>query len=87
MTVSARLGGKLCSRCRYHDPAAFNVSPGTYKLLSLFEKMDLRRLGNIEVKDATKAELKTVMRAFMDMQLGLKLKSRNFLDQLDKYEI
>ncbi|MNW29453.1 DNA repair protein RecO [compost metagenome] len=87
MTVSARLGGKLCSRCRYHDPAAFNVSSGTYKLLSLFEKMDLRRLGNIEVKDTTKTELKTVMRAFMDMQLGLKLKSRNFLDQLDKYEI
>ncbi|GJM72396.1 hypothetical protein HMSSN036_46120 [Paenibacillus macerans] len=49
--------------------------------------MDLRRLGNANVKDGTKQELKTVMRAFMDMQLGLKLKSRNFLDQLDKYEI
>ncbi|MNW62451.1 DNA repair protein RecO [compost metagenome] len=56
-------------------------------MLSLFEKMDFRRLGAIGVKDATKAELKTVMRAFMDMQLGLKLKSRSFLDQLDKYEI
>lgn len=85
--VSPRLGGKLCSGCRHQDPAAMKVTPGTYKLLSLFEKMDLRRLGNANVKDGTKQELKTVMRAFMDMQLGLKLKSRNFLDQLDKYEI
>lgn len=85
--VSPRLGGKLCGGCRRHDPAALKVSPGVLKLLSLFEKMDLRRLGNVEVKDETKQELKTVMRAFMDMQLGLKLKSRHFLDQLDKYEI
>lgn len=85
--VSPRLGGKLCSSCRHHDPAALKVSPQTLKLLTLFEKMDLRRLGNVEVKNVTKAELKTVMRAFMDMQLGLKLKSLSFLDQLDKYEI
>lgn len=87
LTVSPRLGGKLCRACRHHDPAALQLTPGTYKLLSLFEKMDLRRLGNIEVKDATKKELKSVMRAFMDMQLGLRLKSLQFLDQLDKYEI
>ncbi|MFD1177794.1 DNA repair protein RecO [Paenibacillus puldeungensis] len=85
--VSPRLGGKLCSSCRHHDPAALKVSPQAIKLLALFEKMDLRRLGNVEVKTTTKAELKTVMRAFMDMQLGLKLKSLSFLDQLDKYEI
>lgn len=87
LALSPRLGGKLCRSCRHQDPAAMQVSPGVFKLLSLFERMDLRRLGNIEVKDATKTELKTVMRAFMDMQLGLKLKSRQFLDQLDKYEI
>lgn len=87
LSVSPRLGGKLCRACRHHDPAALQLTPGTYKLLSLFEKVDLRRLGNIEVKDSTKKELKSVMRAFMDMQLGLRLKSLQFLDQLDKYEI
>lgn len=85
--VSPRLGGRLCRTCRHQDPAAMQVMPGVLKLLMLFEKMDLRRLGNVEVKEETKRELKTVMRAFMDMQLGLKLKSRHFLDQLDKYEI
>lgn len=85
--VSGRLGGRLCNVCRHHDPAAMKLSPGAFKLLSLFERMDMRRLGNIDVKESTKGELKAVMRSFMDQQLGLKLKSRNFLDQLDKYEI
>ncbi|WP_019636279.1 DNA repair protein RecO [Paenibacillus fonticola] len=85
--ISPRLGGRLCRSCRHQDPAALSVGPGAFKLLSLFERMDLRRLGNVEVKDETKAELKKIMRSFIDMQLGVKLKSRNFLDQLDKYEI
>ncbi|MNC79650.1 DNA repair protein RecO [compost metagenome] len=63
------------------------VSAQVLKLLVLFEKIDMRRLGNTNVKDTTKNELKAVMNAFMEVQLGLKLKSRNFLEQLDKYEI
>lgn len=85
--VSPLLGGRLCQRCRHHDHGAMPVSSGTLRLLSLFEKMDMRRLGNIEVKDTTKEELKKVMRAFMDTQLSLNLKSRHFLDQMEKYEI
>ncbi|MBP1904327.1 DNA repair protein RecO (recombination protein O) [Paenibacillus turicensis] len=85
--VSPRLGGRLCPRCRHHDHGAMVVSPQVLKLLILFEKIDMRRLGNTSVKDTTKTELKAVMNAFMEVQLGLKLKSRNFLDQLDKYEI
>ncbi|WP_138493260.1 DNA repair protein RecO [Paenibacillus pinistramenti] len=84
---SPRLGGVLSRRSRHLDPAALPVSASVLKLLRLFARLDMRRLGNITVKDSTKAELKTVMRSLMDMQLGLQLKSRNFLDQLDKYQI
>lgn len=87
MLISPRLGGVLCRRCKHLDPPAMVVSPKTLKLLRLFARLDLRRLGNIDVKEATKAELKTVMRALMDTQLGLRLKSQNFLDQMEKYGI
>ena len=87
MSVSPRLGGLLCKHCRHLDPPALPVSPKTLKLLRLFSRLDLRRLGAIDVKDATKAELKKIMRALMDMQLGLRLKSQHFLDQMDKYDI
>uniref|UniRef100_UPI00056BBEC0 DNA repair protein RecO C-terminal domain-containing protein n=1 Tax=Paenibacillus zanthoxyli TaxID=369399 RepID=UPI00056BBEC0 len=63
------------------------VSPRALKLLRLFAALDLTRLGNVDVKESTREELKKIMRAFMDTQLGLRLKSQNFLDQLDKYDI
>lgn len=83
--VSPRLGGVLCRSCKHLDPPAMTLSPKALKLLRVFSRLDLRRLGHVDVKDETKAELKAVMRAFMDMQLGLNLKSQSFLDQMEKY--
>ncbi|WP_411347542.1 DNA repair protein RecO [Paenibacillus sp. WLX2291] len=85
--VSPGLGGILSKRERRQDPAAMSISPGTLRLLRLFSRLDIRRLGNIDVKEETRAELKKIMNAFMEIQLGLKLKSRRFLEQLERYEI
>ncbi|NMO94822.1 DNA repair protein RecO [Paenibacillus lemnae] len=87
MLISPRLGGVLCRYCKHLDPPAMTLTPRTLKLLRLFARLDLRRLGNVDVKAETKSELKLIMRALMDMQLGLRLKSQNFLDQMDKYDI
>jgi len=64
-----------------------SVSPKALKLLRLFAQLDLQRLGNISVSESTRDEIKKLMRAFMDHQLGLNLKSRSFLDQMEKYGI
>ncbi|GAB6990654.1 DNA repair protein RecO [Paenibacillus pini] len=85
--ISPMLGGILCRSCKHLDPPAMSITPRSLKLLRLFTQLDLRRLGQIDVKDETKKELKSIMRAFMDMQLGLNLKSRSFLDQMEKYEM
>ncbi|WP_046214719.1 DNA repair protein RecO [Paenibacillus wulumuqiensis] len=85
--ISAGLGGILSEKERRQDPAAVLVSPGVLKLLRLFSRLDIRRLGNIDVKEETRTELKKVMNSFMEAQLGLKLKSRRFLEQLERYEI
>ena len=87
LLISPRLGGVLCTYCRHMDPQSLKITPRALKLLRIFERLDLRKLGNIDVKEETKLELKKVMRSFIDMQLGVNLKSRNFLDQMDKYEI
>lgn len=87
MLFSSRLGGTLCIHCKNRDPAAIIISEGTLKLLRLFDRMDMRRLGNIAVKPETKAQMKQCMRTFMDIHMGLHLKSQNFLDQMDKYNI
>ncbi|WP_424766222.1 DNA repair protein RecO [Paenibacillus sp. sgz302251] len=82
--LSAYAGGILCARCTGKDPSALPLGDGAYKLLKLFRRLDMRRLGAISVKAETKTELKACMRKLIDTHLGFQLKSRSFLDQLDK---
>ncbi len=84
---SPDMGGILCSRCSAKDPNSIPVSEGTAKLLRLFARMDIRRLGTIQVKSATKEQLKHCMKAYMDTHIGISWKSRNFIEQMEKYNI
>jgi DNA repair protein RecO (recombination protein O) len=87
MVLSVAQGGILCPDCRFRDAAAMPLSEGTLKLLRLFQRIDLRRLGSIEVKEQTKTQLKLAIRAFIDLHMDVRWKSRNFLDQMEKYGI
>jgi DNA repair protein RecO (recombination protein O) len=87
MAFSAALGGMLCEQCRFKDIKALILSPGTLKLIRLFARMDISRLGQIDVKPETKASLKSLIRSYFDAQIGIALKSRGFLDQMDKYGV
>ncbi|MEB3100683.1 DNA repair protein RecO [Ferviditalea candida] len=85
--LSFQLGGVLCSPCQTKDPSARHIEEGTWKLLRLFRRMDLRRLGKISVKNETKKQIKPILRGLMDTHIGIQWKARNFLDQMEKYEI
>ncbi|MFC5467114.1 DNA repair protein RecO [Cohnella suwonensis] len=78
-------GGALCHSCAYRDPGALELDDGAWRLLRIFAGMDMRRLGNVSVKESTKLQLRLALRRWMDTHLGLNLKSRGFLDQLEKY--
>ncbi|MDB4868222.1 MAG: recO [Cohnella sp.] len=78
-------GGALCPLCRHRDPAAMELDDGVWKLLRLFTGLDLSRLGNITLKDSSKNQLQLSMRRWMDHYMGLNLKSRHFLDQLERH--
>ncbi len=80
---SVKYGGIICNR--HKEQGTINLQQGSIKLLRLFETMDIKRLGNINVKDSTKSELSKTLRLFYDEYIGIPLKSRNFLDQLNKY--
>ncbi|MGD8189040.1 DNA repair protein RecO [Brevibacillus ginsengisoli] len=83
-SFSISQGGILCPNCLSQDPYAMTITPAVWKLLRLFQIFDLERLGEIEVKDSTRNQLKHVLRRFMDEHLDFRLKSRNFLDQVEK---
>jgi DNA repair protein RecO (recombination protein O) len=82
---SCSAGGALCLPCTHRDPAALELEETVWKLLRAFSGLDMRRLGNITVRDSSKRQLQLVMRRWLDTHLSLNLKSRNFLDQWEKY--
>lgn len=77
-------GGLLC---RLHlDESSIILQTSTIKLLQTFLVMDLRRLGEINLRDETRAELRRITEGFIDHHLAISLKSRDFLQQLQKFE-
>jgi DNA repair protein RecO (recombination protein O) len=83
---SASEGGLLCSGCRTRDPYAFLLLEGVARILHLFQTIDIDQLGEINLKAATKEQLKKAMEAFMEEHLDIRLKTKQFLLQLEKME-
>lgn len=77
-------GGIVCSRCSANDASLVAISDSSLKLLRFYKALDMRRLGNITVSTETKKELTALIRGLIDAQLALRLKTRQFLDNLGK---
>ncbi|MCA0986080.1 DNA repair protein RecO [Guptibacillus algicola] len=84
---SIREGGFLCHRCLSIDPYHIPLKKRTAELLHLFAHMDLARLGNISLKSETKKEIRDVLNQYFDAYSGLYLKSKRFLEQLDRFKL
>ncbi|PTY83354.1 DNA repair protein RecO, partial [Heyndrickxia sporothermodurans] len=83
---SIRENGLICHRCFERDPYRISLSQSTLKLLRLFYYFDLSRLGQISVKEETKKELRMIISMYYDEYSGLHLKSKKFLEQIDKFK-
>lgn len=79
-------GGLLCIDCHGKDAHAFVISPATARLLRLFLHMNIDRLGDIRVTQATNDELERIMYDYTDYHTDLFLKSRVFLQQMKAME-
>lgn len=86
VAFSVREGGFLCSQHAEQDPYRIPLNEAASKLIRLFHHFDLNRLGNVSVKDETKQQIRTVLNAYYDEYCGIYLKSRRFLNQIDKFK-
>lgn len=84
---SVRFSGPLCQACHETDPYAIWMKSPVLKLLRLFQQIDLARLGKIDLSEEVTQQLDRILRQYMEEQGGIYLKSRQFLDQLDKYQL
>lgn len=75
--------GFLCHRCFHMDRYMIRISPTQLKLIRTFYTVPINRVGNLTLKKTTKQFMKKLVRTIYDEQVGIRLKSRSFLDQLE----
>jgi DNA repair protein RecO (recombination protein O) len=83
---SIRENGLICHRCFQKDPYLLPISQAAIRLLRLFYFFDIQRLGTISVKPETKKELHRAISMYYEEYSGLHLKSKRFLDQIEKFK-
>lgn len=84
---SIQLGGMLCTRCAHKDGHALVLSGRTVKLMQMFQRVDLKQLGQIQVSNESKEELRHAMRLFMNTHVSEYWKSHHFIEQMEKFDL
>ena len=81
VTISSYRGGYLCKNCA-NGEVITNIK--TVKLLRMFYYVDISKITKLEVSDNIKDELSKFIYDYYDRYSGLYLKSREFLQNLEK---
>lgn len=81
VTISSYRGGYLCKNCAHGEPI---VNIKTIKLLRMFYYVEISKIEKLEVADNIKQELSIFINDYYDRYSGLYLKSREFLENLEK---
>ena len=81
VTISSYRGGYLCKNCS-HGEVINNIK--TIKLLRMFYYVDIDKIDKLDISDNIKEELSRFIYDYYDRYSGLYLKSREFLENLDK---
>ncbi|MDT1995112.1 DNA repair protein RecO [Carnobacterium divergens] len=75
-------GGLLCQKHWSLDEHRYHASPRAIYFLQIFSRISLDKLGTITVKEETKKELRHLIDMIYDESVGIKLKSKSFIDQM-----
>ncbi|AQQ52971.1 DNA repair protein RecO [Planococcus lenghuensis] len=76
--------GFLCHRCFHVDPYIIRLSPALIKVIRMLYSVPIERVGSLTLKKESKQLLKTIIRTVYEEQAGIRLKSRQFLEQLER---
>ena len=84
MIFSFQQIGFLCHRCFGVDRYIIRLSSLQVKLIRTFYTVPIEQVGKLTLKKETKTFIKKIVRTIYEEQTGIRLKSRSFLDQLDR---
>lgn len=83
-TLSSDKGGYVCNHCLTDEKI---VSEKTIKLIRMFYYVDIDKITNLEINESIKKEINNFLENYYDRYTGLYLKSKAFLQNLNKAEL
>lgn len=83
---SDKYHGIICSEHFFEDSRRLRINPKAMQLVRLYSVIRLDRIGEISIKEDTQSEIKRLLDHIYDQSVGLKLKSKKFIDNLYKWE-
>ena len=83
---SDKFHGILCSEHFFEDPRRLHLDPKAVHLVRLDSVIKLDKIGDVSIKPETQNEIKRLLDHLYDQSVGLRLKSKKFIDNLYKWE-
>ncbi|AIG65313.1 DNA repair protein RecO [Weissella tructae] len=86
MDFSMKLGGLLCAKHFGQDEHRMQIVPKALYILRQFSQISLKQMHSLQVKSSTSQEMTRVLDAIYDDQVGIQLKAKSFINQLQSWE-
>lgn len=87
LDFSEKFGGMLCSNHWELDPHRWHLSTKTSQILALLSQTSIFNLNNVSVSQETKNQIWELLDSIYQNQVGIRLKSKSFIDQMKKWNV
>lgn len=82
-TISSHLGGYVCNQCRKNEPL---VDAKVIKLLRMYYYVDVEKISKLDITPKIESSINQFLDDYYDRYTGLYLKSKNFIQNLNKVQ-
>lgn len=83
---SARFSGVLCQQHFHEDLHRLHVHPAAIYFCRMFQSIQPEQVSKISLKSETKQAIRTLIDFLYDEYVGIKLKSKSYIDQMYEWE-
>ena len=77
-------GGLICRKCLQADRDAFEILPGTVKFIEHIRELPFEKVARVKVAARVGKELEGILRKFLDYHVERRLKTVEFLKEIEK---
>ncbi|WEV60714.1 DNA repair protein RecO [Streptococcaceae bacterium ESL0729] len=85
LDFSFKYSGALCPNHFFEDERRSHLDPNVLYFVNIFTRVDLDKLESISLKPELKKKIREFVNELYDEYVGLHLKSKKFLDEMDKW--